>query len=315
MLTSQAIDGFALDIASGNFASRTVELYKSNLIHLCTFLGDPALETISLDDLKRFMIHLKTDYKPIRMSGSTDPLSGSAQDNHWKAIRTFFRWASETLPGVTNTAGHLPRPSYTSQETAPFTEDDIKRMLAALDYSKTFKRANTKEYHIHRPTALRDKAIIMTLLDTGVRIGELCRLEIQDVDLTTGELSVSPFSTGKKTKARIVHLGKATRRVLWLYLTKRGEEDPEERLFNIGPTPIRQMLKSLEKRSGVRDIHPHRFRHTFALEYLRNGGDVFTLQRLLGHRSLEMVQHYLYLAKTDIGEAHRRASPVDRWKL
>lgn len=315
MLTSQAIEGYALDISSGDYAMRTVELHRSNLRQLCIFLKDPPIEAITLDDLKLFMVHLKTTYKPKRRNGSTAPLAGASQDNHWKAMRTFFRWASSNIPGITNVAEHLPRPAYTSQETIPFTEDDIKRMLAALDHSKTFKRENSKEYHLRRPTALRDKVIIMMLLDTGVRVGELCRLQLCDIDLSTGEVNIMPFSTGKKTKARIVHLGKATRRVLWLYLAKLGDDDPEQRLFNIGPTPIRQMLKELEKRSGVRNIHPHRFRHTFALEYLRNGGDVFTLQRLLGHRSLEMVQHYLYLAKADIGEAHRKASPVDRWKL
>jgi hypothetical protein len=82
MLTSQAIEGFTLDISSGNYAFRTVELYKANLLHLCDFHGDPVIEAVTLYDLKRFMVHLKTNYKPIRMNGSTDPLSGLAQDNH-----------------------------------------------------------------------------------------------------------------------------------------------------------------------------------------------------------------------------------------
>ena len=75
------------------------------------------------------------------------------------------------------------------------------------------------------------------------------------------------------------------------------------------------MFAAIGRRAGVANFHPHRLRHTFAIQYLRNGGNAYTLQAMLGHSSLEMVKHYLRLAQTDVDTAHKRASPVDNWRL
>lgn len=244
--------------------------------------------------------------------GSLKNVSGSYQDNHWKAIKTFYAWCNETL-SIQRVDERLPRPHFKTPEIIPYTEGDIKKILGACAYVEA-KRANTKPYKLRRPNALRDTMIVLALLDTGLRIGELCRLEIRDVDLQTGEVSVAPYSTGRKTKPRTVFLGAAARRAAWHYLAKR-EYQPDDKLIGVTEDVIRKVLKQIGVNAGVPDVHPHRFRHTFAIQYLRNGGDVFTLQRLLGHSSLDMVLHYLKLADTDSAAAHKRASPADRWKL
>jgi integrase/recombinase XerD len=76
-----------------------------------------------------------------------------------------------------------------------------------------------------------------------------------------------------------------------------------------------KLTRSLGDSAGVGNAHPHRFRHTFAINYLRNGGDAYTLQMLLGHSTMEMVKTYLQLAHADAAKAHRRASPVANWDL
>jgi integrase/recombinase XerD len=126
----------------------------------------------------------------------------------------------------------------------------------------------------------------------------------------------------KGRKGRVVYLGKAARRSMWRYLAEREDAaDIDAPLFlghhsrRLRRDTLRQLLKDLGRRAGVKNCHAHRFRHTFAVTYLRSGGDVFTLQAILGHSTLAMVQHYARLAQLDVEKAHRKASPVDNWHL
>jgi len=112
--------------------------------------------------------------------------------------------------------------------------------------------------------------------------------------------------------------------VVWRYLASRADHLPTDPLFVIDEAinepmnrySVHKLIKRLGKRAGVvPDAHPHRFRHTFAINFLRNEGDVFSLKALLGHESLKTVQQYLAIAQVDTERAHQRASPVDNWKL
>jgi integrase/recombinase XerD len=78
---------------------------------------------------------------------------------------------------------------------------------------------------------------------------------------------------------------------------------------------LRKLVSRLGERAGVKKVHPHRFRHTFAINYLRNGGGEFTLCALLGHTDLEMTRRYARIAQLDTANRHRKAGPVDNWKL
>lgn len=170
-----------------------------------------------------------------------------------------------------------------------------------------------------RATRVRDRAIVLMLLDTGCRASELCDLLVGDVDIKTGATQIR---RGKGDKGRTVYLGNLAREVLWRYVSKRKDARPGDPLFEtskrqaLDRNALRKMLQTAGQRAGIVErVTPHRLRHTFAINYLRNGGDVYTLQRLLGHSGMEMVRRYLALAETDIAEAHRRASPVDNWRL
>ena len=300
MLLSRAIKGYLLDAAAGELSTSTSKLYRYYLGVSLRYLGDIELEQIMGEDLIEYFVYLRTDYQPNRPSGDTSPLSYSSLDNHWKCQRSFWGWCSRILE-IDRPDRHLPRPRGKLPEVRPFTQDEVKALVGGCLKGRVAKR----------PTGARDKAIIMLMLDTGVRIGELLRLRVSDINIESGEIHIQPFESSVKSKSRTVFMGKATRRVMWIHLAEHDDIS----LFGIKYQAVRMMLIRLGERVGVENVRPHRFRHTFAIQYLRNGGDVFTLQRLLGHSSLEMVRHYLRLADADAEEAHRRASPVDGWGL
>lgn len=310
MQLSQAIDGFLLFKEAGGLRPRTVALYRHHLDQFVSWHGDGPLEALTPAAINGFLLYLRTDYRPHRLNGDDRPLSSQSIYNTWTALKSFTRWAHETLQLPDVMTGQVPRPKTQNDEQQPFTQDEVKRLLAAVKPVKT-TRATSGLYYV---TDLRDKAIILTLLDTGIRAGELCRLTIGDVHIQSGRLVID----GKGGKARHVWLGAHTRPAVWRYLQERPT-DPAAPLFAsstgrpLTRSALRKRLVVIGSRVGVEDAHPHRFRYTFAIQYLRNGGDVFTLQALLGHTTMKMVQHYLKLAAADVEEAHRRASPVDRW--
>lgn len=312
MKLSKAIEGYLLD-SSATYAATTVSLKKTCLGMLCEHLGDPELKSITSDDLVRWLAYLKNDYIPHRFptARTTGALSPSALDNHWKSVRSFFNWCNRRL-GLPRPDLDLRKPKYQLPEVSPFTQEQIAKLFAYA--ANNYADGETRKYKMHRPTGLRDVAILSILTETGVRLGELCRMKAQDLD-KDGTLMVRPFGSSRKSKPRMVYLGKHARFHVWQYLATREDINLDDALVPLDPKRIRALLHSLGQRAGVDNVHPHRFRHTFALEYLRNGGDVFTLQRLLGHSTLDMVQHYLAIVETDKRNALRTASPLDKWKI
>ena len=243
--------------------------------------------------------------------------------NVWVTLSSFFRWASIEFDLSSPMSG-VPAPQFKVTPVEPFTKDDILALLKASKYCRETVPYNRRRFTTRRPTARRDEAIILTLLDTGLRATELCSLRVEDFDPKLGRMEVRHGVSGgaKGGKGRIVYVGKSARRSLWRYLAEREDRDETDAPLFVGKfdrplnkDALRRLIARLGERAGVRNCYPHRFRHTFAITYLRSGGDVFTLQALLGHSSLDMVRRYALIAQVDIARAHRKASPADNWRL
>jgi integrase/recombinase XerD len=203
------------------------------------------------------------------------------------------------------------------------TREEVERMLKACTYSRVTVSPTRHSFVMCRPTANRDIALILVLLDTGIRASELCPLKVEDVDLRDGRVEIKHGTEGgaKGSKGRTVYLGNPSRRALWYCLAGREDgQDLEAPLFITSndrlmrPCTLRHLLAGLGQKVGVPKTYPHKFRHTFAITYLRSGGDVFTLQQILGHASLDTVRLYARIAQSDVAQAHRKASPVDNWR-
>lgn len=233
------------------------------------------------------------------------PLSERGVQFHFVNVRAYLRWL--VMQGIVEedctTGVSIPKPIL--PEIQPFTPDHVIQLLNAC------KRTTDP---------MRDTAILSLLIDTGLRASELCSLNLNRLTLNTtyGTITV----VGKGNKKRTVPFATDTSRALWLYLRENPME-PHEPVFtgNRGPRGSRQpltrsgllqlfeRLRDMTGMTGVR-CSPHTCRHTFAIEFLRRGGNLLALQLMLGHENLEMVKTYAKLAAADVLNQHRDHSPL-----
>jgi integrase/recombinase XerD len=319
LLLSTAIDEFIHARLSDGYSPGTLTQYKWGLELLLICINDKQVQSITLGNLRTYMGWLQTDYIPHRPGGDDSPLSGGSLFAAWKSVRALYLWLN-TEYQVERIDLNWKRPKFEYPEIIPFTQAEVSRLLVGSELTREAHTRNRATFQMRRSTAIRDKALILLLLDTGLRVSEAARLKRQDINLEVGELHVQPFRTSRKSKPRTIPMGLKTVKAVYKYLNSRVSKDIKSDLvfltYNHKPMnkdSIRQALESIAERADVPGCHPHRFRHTFAIQFLRNGGDIFTLQRLMGHSSLKMMQVYLAIAQSDIESAHRRASPVDNW--
>jgi len=247
------------------------------------------------------------------------PLSAKTRRNIHTNLSALYTWLVKTGHVEENIIRTIDRPGYkSSPRIDPLTHDEIDALIEACDHTA---RWTTKDTVSLRHTALRDQLIVKLLLDTGMRAQELCDVQLKHVSLAQRAIVVPH---GKGDKNRVVHFGNRTSKLMWEHLDARLESSkPEGYLFtvdNANTRPmtrhaLRRLVGRLGERAGITNVHPHRFRHTFATEYLRNGGQMMALKDLLGHSDFEMVEHYAHFVQADVKRDHQNASPVDNWKL
>jgi site-specific recombinase XerD len=303
---NDVIEGYLLHVESRRLSPNTIKTYVYAHDKLLAHIpGDTLIQNIDVNDVARCL-------------ASYPDLSKKTLCNVHSALSALWRWAVDQGLVDDNPLEHIDRPKPEQRVIVPLKQDEVQALLKSCERTRSYTRPGKRECSNRRPTALRDRAILLLLVDSGIRATELCELTIADVNKRQRHILVF----GKGAKERVIPLSPRTIQAIWRYLTTRDHDiRVDEPLFvttNDNPLDrhqLRHLLDRLASAADVEKVHPHRFRHTFAINYLRNGGDIYSLQRILGHASLDMVKKYLTLAQTDVNRAHRRASPVDNWKL
>jgi integrase/recombinase XerD len=317
MRLSQAIEEYLLHFRATAHSLATIDLYRHYLGTLTDFLSDPAVTSIEFDDLEEFLDYLAQEYVPKRPGGDKSPLSDSSILNCWSAIRSFFGWAEKAGLVITRPDEKLIAPDASCRKIHPLSVDEVRGFIQTAKAESIGLPGKTPSHN--QRIAL---PIVYLLLDTGIRVGEVCRLRVKDFDRRNKRIIVQRYGCSRrKTKERYIQISDRSCKILWNYLESRGGVKKTDPMFPsesggmLSRSAVRHILVGIGKRADIPNVHPHRFRHTYATNFLKNGGDSEELKRTLGHSTWSMVRHYLELTADDVRTSHRKGSPVGNWIL
>jgi integrase/recombinase XerC len=307
-----------------HLSANTVSAYRVDVASLGTFLarGGTSLTAVNLPLLRRWLAHLRTrGYARTSIARK----AGS--------IRTFYSWAQGRGLVESDPAAILSRPAGGSRIPSVLKPAEATLLAQAPPGD---------------PIGLRDRAAVELLYGSGLRVAELCALDLQDIDLEARRVRVM----GKGSKERVVPMGDFAAEALDDYLLygrpalvprsdpsrdagsesaagrtgatggirpsqdAGGPELLEEPLFlnrrrkRMGPRDLRAMVDRYARQVlGSRKASPHTLRHSFATHLLEGGADIRAVQELLGHASLATTQRYTHVSKSRLFEAYRRSHP------
>lgn len=209
-----------------------------------------------------------------------------------KDVKVWVRWLAETeyIPE----APKVPIPKLPTKLFPVLTDDDLDRVFACKQLA-----GNTE-------IAIRNRALVAFMLDTGVRLAEVAGLALADIDLKDGSARIR----GKGSKERMVYFSEGVTEAIRRWLIVRGNE--EGTLFWLESAGVTMLLKRIKAETGLPMLTPHQLRHTAFTAMVRHGVDLHTVKRLAGHASVTTTEAYLALAGDDLKDKQNAASPFDQ---
>lgn len=286
------VNEFLVDAQSRGLSANTLRSYTNELNAFAAWLNTQGwftLDEVTPDVLRKYLLFLKERRNP------------GGQFAGYRVIRSLTYWWEKETDGDYKSPVRKVKPPKVNHQPLPGIE--LETIITLIE-------------ECAGPNRTRDRAILTFLADTGVRATELCDLRIKDVDLSTCSAVIRH---GKGDKRREVFFGRNTRKELRRYLERRQRQNPDDPFFatddedSLTYWGLRQIIRRLASRAGIPEPGLHDFRRFFALSMLRNGADLISLARLMGHSGITVLQRYLYQVGGDLQAVHSKASPVDRW--
>jgi integrase/recombinase XerD len=284
-------------------SENTLEAYGRDLNDLLTDLtgqGIQRLDGVSARVLSSHIAGLKTGRS----------LAGSSVIRHLATIKVFFRWALAQDLIEKDPTEILDRPTRWKKLPDVLSPRDVKSLLAAP------ARAEDTEGN-EPPLWMRDRALLELLYASGLRASEVAGLSLSEVHPSLGAVRV----TGKGNKQRLVPMGKPARQALDTYLAdcrphllRPDGRDKGRVLLSRSGRPLErvavwQIVKRQAKAAGLRGVHPHTLRHSFATHLLIGGADLRVVQELLGHADISTTQIYTHVDRSRLKSVHQKHHP------
>ena len=298
MLLSESIDSFLLDQRVRGNSIKTVDYYAFSLGLFSEYFGsDSSVSDITLAACKKYYLYLVENKN----------VNSVSVQSYIRGLRTFLKWLYDEKLIDENICQKFKLPKATRKVIDVLSDEEISRLMSTLSSSDWL--------------IVRNRLIVALMLDSGLRLNEVVTLQASSLHIKDRYLIV----TGKGDKQRTVPFGEYTARTLdeYLNLTKNAGiktnliikvSETQCGFEPVTESTIKNMVRKLKVRANIPRLYPHLLRHTFATRYLENGGNIYTLQAILGHSSLDMVKKYLHLATTRIRADFPKYSPLDNIK-
>ncbi len=288
----ESFESFIFDRQAQNLAAGTIKFYKVKMKLFFQYLekiGITRITEITSQILREYLIYLEeTHHNPGGIHAA------------FRAIKTFLNWwENEFEPDQWRNPIRKVRPPKVPVEILePVPAEDVLALLIVCDTESIL--------------GLRDCAIILTLMDTGVRATELLSISLHDLDLRNGKIIIKK---GKGSKFRMVFISKKTQKAIHAYLSKRTDFTPylwiTKTKTQLQYSGLRQIIRRRSQDAKIETPSLHSFRRHFALQMLRSGVDIFALQKLMGHSDIQILRRYLQQTEEDIQSAHKLGGPVN----
>ena len=259
-------------------SKRTTKYYESTLLKMNSKMNK-GITHMTTDDLRTYL----TDYQKI------NDCSKASVDNIRRNLSSFFSWLEEENYILKSPMKRIHKIKVDKVIKETYSDETLELLRDNCD-------------------CLRDLAIIDLLASTGMRVGELVKLNINDIDFENRECVVF----GKGNKERPVYFDARTKIHLKNYLNSRNDLDPAlfvsldapHKRLNISGVEIR--LRQLGRRLGIQKVHPHKFRRTVATKAIDKGMPIEQVQSLLGHSQIDTTMHYAMVNQNNVKESHRK---------